>query len=502
MILFKEGDVIVAEQRKFDPRTLMKRAIDVMKKSVGEPRDDDKANPLVGAVLVKPDGGIETAHRGELRYGDHAEFTLLERKNRHSLLEGSSLFSTLEPCAPGARRHPKLSCSERIMLARIKEVWVGLADPDPTVDRKGIAYLEKHGIKVHMFDRDLQEEIQEHNREFIRQAQRRAAEAEKQAEVVQLSEYEVVPPAVVLDDLEEGALTLYAGKMGIPDSVSSPVFHRRLVQQGVLKESEGAVAPTGFGLMLFGKHARSSIQHAGLLATVNYPNGDQEKRDFSEAMVLVPDLLEEWLKKTLALTMDRSSAKREDAPDVPFEVIREGVVNALIHRDYGIAGAKCHLLIDEHSIVIRSPGLPQKPITLEQMQDLSAPMLSRNPVLHFVFAQMDLAEERGLGMATWRGLSEKHHLPLPRYSYEAPYLVLTIGRSMKASAAKHPELSAEEKAGLIFLASQTSVTRKEYVKHTGMEDRTAQRHLQHFMRLHLVERIGSGRATRYRVTEV
>ena len=121
-------------------RTLTERAIDVMRKSVAEPRPDGKASPLVGVVLWKPDGTVETACRGELRDGDHAEYTLLERKNRDSRLDGAVLFATLEPCAPGSRRHPKLGCAERIVLARIKEVWIGIEDPDPTVDRKGIEF--------------------------------------------------------------------------------------------------------------------------------------------------------------------------------------------------------------------------------------------------------------------------------------------------------------------------------------------------------------------------
>ena len=140
----------------------MELAVDVMITSTQEPRVDDKASPLVGAVLWN-DGVVDTASRSELRDGDHAEFTLLERKHRSSKLDGAMLFSTLEPCAPGSRRHPKLSCAERIVLARVKEVWVGIEDPDPTVDRKGIKYLQDSGVKVHLFDRDLQERIREVN---------------------------------------------------------------------------------------------------------------------------------------------------------------------------------------------------------------------------------------------------------------------------------------------------------------------------------------------------
>ncbi|MBU0878285.1 MAG: hypothetical protein KJ569_03875 [Candidatus Omnitrophica bacterium] len=66
---------------KHDIRKFMELAIEVMRQSVFEPRPDGKITPKVGVVLVKKDGTVETAYRGELRHGDHAEFTLLERKN-------------------------------------------------------------------------------------------------------------------------------------------------------------------------------------------------------------------------------------------------------------------------------------------------------------------------------------------------------------------------------------------------------------------------------------
>lgn len=128
-----------------NPRKYMELAIAAMQKSIQEPRQD-KVSPKVGAVLLKIDGEMDTAYRGELRHGDHAEFTLLERKHRNDNVDGSTIFATLEPCAPGARKHPKLCCAERIVNARIKKVYIGIEDPDPSVDRKGIQFLIDNGI--------------------------------------------------------------------------------------------------------------------------------------------------------------------------------------------------------------------------------------------------------------------------------------------------------------------------------------------------------------------
>ena len=96
----------MTSKKKFDARKMMELAVSIMKESVPEPRVDGKASPRVGAVLVFPDGRIDSASRGELRDGDHAEFTLIDRKYRDQKLDGARLFATLEPCAPGSR-HPR-----------------------------------------------------------------------------------------------------------------------------------------------------------------------------------------------------------------------------------------------------------------------------------------------------------------------------------------------------------------------------------------------------------
>ena len=103
----------------FDPRKLMEQAVEVMKASVPEQRADDTITPKVGAVLWRPDGTTLTACRGELREGDHAEYTIIERKHGHENLGDGVLFATLEPCGPDSRNPPKIGCARRITNARI-----------------------------------------------------------------------------------------------------------------------------------------------------------------------------------------------------------------------------------------------------------------------------------------------------------------------------------------------------------------------------------------------
>ena len=490
---------------KFDKRKLMEKAIDAMGESVSEPRSDGKDSPVVGAVLWKPDGSIETACRGELRYGDHAEYTLLERKNRHCKLDGAILFATLEPCAPGSRSHPKLGCAERIVNARIKEVWIGIEDPDPTVDRKGIKYLQDSGVSVHMFDRDLQEVIRTENKAFIAQALERAeADREEKPKTVSLSSLENASSIAETQDLSIEALEQYRSITKNTDKVDTPEFNRRLSQQGLLKEVKGLWVPTGFGVILFGRKPRTIMPQSGLMGTMHFPGGKEELMDFDGPQVLAPNQALKWLKDKLPNPIERSESRRREVNEAFYELVREGIVNALVHRDYEINGAKCQLEVTQDIITVKSPGRPVPPITIEQMQTFTAPMLSRNPTLHYVFAKMEMAEERGLGLKSMRDRAQRSGLPLPKYSWENPYLVLKLYSSSGAALTELggevlDVLSKAERSGWEWLVNRDTATSAEYSAAMRVPNRTALNHLKRFADFGLVRKIGAGRATRYEV---
>jgi len=227
-------------------------------------------------------------------------------------------------------------------------------------------------------------------------------------------------------------------------------------------------------------------------------------RDFDQPLVLIPDLVEEWLRNKLPSVISRDQMRRVDVPALPFKMVREAVVNALIHRDYDIEGAKCQLIVDEHTVVVMSPGPPPPPITVEKLQSFNAPMLSRNPGLHYVFAKMELAEERGLGIKSLKTQAEQAGLPLPKYAFNDPYLVLTLYRNSTGPVRAIWEetlqsLSTAEKTGWEWLTTRDVVTSAEYAKAVSIPGRTALNHLKHLTELGLLRRTGGGPSTRYKV---
>lgn len=100
-------------------------------------------NPLVGAVVVSPDGVVLGQGRHPRAGDPHAEVFALDEAGEHA--RGATLFVTLEPCNHQGRTGP---CTRRIIEAGIARVVAAMADPNPRVDGSGFAELRAHGVAV------------------------------------------------------------------------------------------------------------------------------------------------------------------------------------------------------------------------------------------------------------------------------------------------------------------------------------------------------------------
>ncbi len=136
-------------------RKLMSRAIKLAEKGIGWVNP----NPMVGAVVVK-DGKIIGEGYHEYYGAPHAEVNAIRMAGDQA--PGATLFVTLEPCSHQGKTPP---CAPMIAEKGISEVIIGMKDPNPVVNGKGIAYLQSKGIKVR--SGILEDEIRKQNETFI-----------------------------------------------------------------------------------------------------------------------------------------------------------------------------------------------------------------------------------------------------------------------------------------------------------------------------------------------
>ena len=119
--------------------------------------------PSVGAVVFRHG---RVLGRGTTRpQGEHAEVVALRsavRRAGRAALRGASIAVTLEPCCHAGRSGP---CTDAIVEAGIRRVYVGCRDPNPVVDGKGIRRLRRAGLDVRLGV--LRDECREQHRAFL-----------------------------------------------------------------------------------------------------------------------------------------------------------------------------------------------------------------------------------------------------------------------------------------------------------------------------------------------
>jgi len=117
-------------------------------------------NPLVGALVVKNGRIIARGYHKKAGL-PHAEVVALSLAGRQA--QGATLYVTLEPCAHFGRTPP---CTDMIIKSGVKEVIVGMIDPNPLNNGKGVEILRKHGIKVEVGF--LEDKLKVMNESFIK----------------------------------------------------------------------------------------------------------------------------------------------------------------------------------------------------------------------------------------------------------------------------------------------------------------------------------------------
>ncbi len=198
---------------------------------------------------------------------------------------------------------------------------------------------------------------------------------------------------------------------------------------------------------------------------------------------------------------------RIGVPDYPERAFREGLANALIHRDYTRLGA-VHVQWRENGIEISNPGGFPEGIRLDNL--LVAPPRPRNPLLADAFKRAGIVERTARGIDTIFYEQLRNGRPAPSYDRTTETDVVLVLPGGKANLEFVRLVVEENQSGRIlgldellilnYLWQERSLTTAETARLTQKAESDARAILERLVETGLVEARGERKGRSYHLS--
>ena len=265
-------------------------------------------------------------------------------------------------------------------------------------------------------------------------------------------------------------------------------------------QSNGAETVTG--CLLFHNHPQDipELSHATIKAARFKGTQKGTFLDQAEITGSLADQIDDavtFVLKNIRLSGTIEGSKRLERYEYPPDIIREGIVNAVIHRDYSISGACILLAVYDDHLEVTSPGGLAGQVTVDNIQDRQ---YNRNPIIAKRMFEMAYFDSWGQGIDRILAWAERTEAKSPTFTdaYDQFTLTLFPENSVASSSTEHkPPLSQLERHVLEYVNQQGRITNREIRQSFGCTKTQAQVVLRQLKDRNLLKIYGAGRSTFY-----
>ena len=222
-------------------------------------------------------------------------------------------------------------------------------------------------------------------------------------------------PGATLDTLDRRRLNDYFIRVlegDAPPDDDAEQWRRLLYNLELATSAAGRATATVDGMLLFGNNLSRFLPQSGIRA-ICYPGEDPDYATQADEYLKGPltplraregwlvesglvDQAWDFVRRNTTPTAYLDGMRRIDRWEFPESVVREAVVNALVHRDYSIAGTDVTLLIFSNRLEVHSPGRLPNTVTVDGMR--SGFRYARNQTLVNVMRDYGYVDARGMGV--------------------------------------------------------------------------------------------------------
>jgi ATP-dependent DNA helicase RecG len=299
-------------------------------------------------------------------------------------------------------------------------------------------------------------------------------------EIISLgAEYVLIPldsthTSVRPSEIDEGYWRWFIRKRSERGLKKIPKLKEKL---GVVKKVDNDIFLTLAGLLFFHRDPQQILHHT----YVRVVWGEISERIEGPIWKQVDKVIER-LRELLPRKSIIKGVERLDLPIIPLEVLREAIVNALVHRNYGIH-SEVFVELKANKLEIRNPGsfppgtTPEHPIPIP-----------RNPLLYELMYQAGYVERQGGGIDMMKKLCAENGIKM---NYDiTPYYT-----TLRFEAPLYEALDEMERKIISMLVEPLSSS--EIARALAKSKPTVLKKLKSLEKRGLVKSVGSGPRTRW-----
>ena len=300
-------------------------------------------------------------------------------------------------------------------------------------------------------------------------------------------------PDATIDDLDTDLLDSYMNIL----NAKNMTYEQLLNARGFMRKQNGKAKLTNAAVLLFAKNIIQFypncrirfIRYDGTKARtgedLNITRDYNIERPILGIIQEAKDFISSQLREFVAL--NPSTGKFQSVPEYPEFAWLEGIVNAVTHREYALAGRYILVSMYDDRLEIESPGKLPSIVTLDNIKETR---YSRNPRIARILTDFGWVRELNEGVKRIYSDMEKYFLDDPVYSEPGQSVRLVLknnivmrnlrrkGRALEFIGedlwAKLDDVDHEI---LAYLASNIKVRKSELVGHTRKSSSTISSHL-------------------------
>ena len=266
---------------------------------------------------------------------------------------------------------------------------------------------------------------------------------------------------------------------------------------------EGA-KPTHAAMLLFGSNPQRHLPAAEIRCM--HFHGTQVQRPVPFYRIFKGTLFQQVDQATdfVLSVINRAVGTRAEgsqAPvtyEIPPDVIREAIINAVAHRDYVASGEAIQVSVFVDRVEVSNPGALLPPLTPEDLRKAHR-SVARNPRLCDALFLAHYIEKYGTGTLMMVDECRRHGLPEPRFGQDGREFMVTLWRHwLTPERMAKLGLNDRQRQAVDLLRIRQRITNAEYQAAFGVARRTAHRDLADLVDKGLLTMVGSiGTGTYY-----